>query len=229
MAVQKLAISFLQIILSMYYVNISAVNNLSQGDLSGTVACKTYNTSKMDCSHRNLIDIPLLNGNPTTTLDLSHNRLKKNHGSPFENLTVLLNLDLNNNMILQLSCTTFKGLSNLLVLDLSYNDLFALPRNIFRDQFKLVYLDSGGNILYDLPSQTLATLYSLQHLSLPYLGNAFDRLVRDLTSLTKLEDLVISVIKANVTNVTFHPLAGLQIQTLILGWMPVPVYLPITG
>ena len=222
MAAQKLVIPFFQVILCVYCVNVSAVNVLSQGYLSGTVACKTYNTSKMDCSHRNLVDIPVLNRNLTMMLDLSHNQLKEIHGAPFENLTVLLKLDLNNNKVSLLSRTAFKRLSSLQELDLSYCSLSALPRNIFSDQFKLVYLDLSANLLYDIPSQTLATLYSLQYLSLSYVGNAFDISMRDLNSLTKLENLYIIGIHANVTNVTFHPLAGLPIQRLISIWPPSP-------
>ena len=222
MAEQKLVILFFQVILCMHCVNVSAFNTLSQGYLSGTVACKTYNTSKMDCSHRNLIDIPVLNRNLTTMLDLSHNQLKEIHGAPFENLAVLLHLDLSNNIISLLNSTAFKGLGSLRKLDLSYNYLLALPRNIFSDQFKLVYLDLRVNPLYDIPSQTLATLYSLQYPSLTYVGNAFDILMRDLNSLTKLEYLTIDGVYANVTNVTFHPLAGLPIQRLILLWLPSP-------
>ena len=188
MAVQRLVIPFFPIILCMYFVNVSSVNSLSQGYLSGTVACKTYNTSKMDCSHRNLVDIPVLDRNFTTMLDLSHNQLKEIHGAPFENLTILLNLNLNFNVISLLNSTAFKGLGSLQELHLSDNyPLHSLPQDIFSDLFKLVYLDLSGNGLYDTPRQTLATMFSLQYLSLSFLGSAFDILVRDLNSLTKLE------------------------------------------
>ena len=74
--------------------------------------------------------------------------------------------------------------------------------------------------MYDIPRQTLATLYSLQYLYLSYGGSAFDILLRDLTSSTKLENLGILGINTYVTNVTVHPLAGLPIQQLILVWLP---------
>ena len=223
MAVQTVT-PFFKVILSIYLVSVSSINSVSQRPLSGTVACKTYNTSKMDCSHRNLVDIPILDKNLTTVLDLSHNQLKDIHGAPFENLTDLLKLNLSYNEISSLNSTTFKGLSRLQELDLCYNGhLKALPQDIFSDRCKLLYLNMKATLLYDIPSQTLATLYSLQYLYLSYLGNAFDILMQDLYNLTKLEDLLIVVLNANVTNVTVQPLAGLPIQNLIFFWLPFSV------
>ena len=223
MAVQGFVIPFFHVVLCIYCVNVSSVNSVLQGYLSGTVACKTYNTSKMDCSHRNLVDIPVLDRIWTTKLDLSYNQLKEIHGAPFENLTMLLHLDLSDNMISLLNSRAFQGLSDLQELDLSFNyHLNILPQDIFSDQFKLVYLDLRINSLYDIPRQTLTTLYSLQHLYLTYVGSKFDILMRDLYNLTKLENLKISGMNTNVTNVSFHALAGLPIQTLDLIWLPNP-------
>ena len=81
MAIQRLVILFYSEILCLHYMNVLAVNAMAQGYPSGTVACKTYVTSKMDCSHRNLVDIPVLDRNLTTVLDLSHNQLKEIHGT----------------------------------------------------------------------------------------------------------------------------------------------------
>ena len=224
MAVQRYVIHFFHVILCIhvYCINVSSVNVPSQGYLSGTVACKTYNTSKMDCSHRNLVDIPVLDRNSTTMLDLSYNQLKEIHGAPFENLTVLLNLDLNNNVISRLDSTAFKGLGSLQELTLFNNPLHALPKDIFSDQFKLVYLELRANPLCDIPSQTLATLYSLRYLHLTYTGSAFDTVMGDLYNLTKLEELWIEGLVANVTSITVHPLADLLIQSLMLVWPPLP-------
>ena len=220
MAVQRLVILFFYAILCVNGVNVSALNALSQGYLSRLVACKTYHKSKMDCSHRKLVDIPVLDRNLTTMLDLSHNQLKEVHGTTFTNLTGLLHLDLSHNTILLLNPGAFKGLGNLQELDLSHNKLKALPREIFSDQSKLVYLEIRGNALCNIPSQTLTTLYSLQHLYLTYKGSAFDILMRSLKSLTKLEDLRILGLETNITNATVHPLTGLPIQTLQLIWTP---------
>ena len=59
----------------------------------GSLACKTYNMTQMDCSNRDLLVVPLLDQNSTTTLDLSHNLLKNITGAPFEKNHVLLMLD----------------------------------------------------------------------------------------------------------------------------------------
>ena len=214
MAVQTFVIPFFLVILCLYCFNASSFNALSQGRLSGTVACKTYNTSKMDCSRRNLVDIPVLDRNLTTMLDLSYNKLKEIHGAPFGNLTILIKLNLRCNVISLLNSTSFEGLISLQELDLFKNRLHALPKDIFRDQLKLVYLELSGNPFYDIPSQTLASVYSLQYLYLTYLGSAFDTLMQDLKSLTKLADLQIISLRSYITNATFHPLAGLPIQKL---------------
>ena len=218
MAIQRLVMLFIPVILCMYCVDVSSVNSMSQGYLPGTVACKTYSTSKIDCSLRSLIDIPILDRNLTTWLNLSHNLLKEIHGAPFDELSILFNLDLSHNMISLLNSTVFRGLSSLQNVDLSYNLLSALPREIFRDQFKLVKLDIRVNPLYDIPSQTLATLYSLQYLYLTYFGSALDIIMRDLYNSTKLEELQLVGIDSPVTNTTLQPLAGLQIQKLTLLW-----------
>ena len=76
----------------------------------GILACKTYNGSRMDCSHRNLKDIPVLDRNWTIVLDLSHNRLKEIHGEPFLNLSNLTSLDLSWNVISELNSSAFRGL-----------------------------------------------------------------------------------------------------------------------
>ena len=136
---------------------------------------------------------------------------------------MLLYLNLSDNVISLLNSRAFQGLRDLQELDLSFNyHLNVLPQDIFRDQFKLVYLDLRINSLYDIPRQTLTTLYSLQHLYLTYVGSKFDILMRDLYNLTKLENLKISGMNTNVTNVSFRALAGLPIQTLDLIWLPNP-------
>ena len=109
MDVQKFVILCFFILLCTYLINVCTLSSSLQEYPSGTLACKTYNTSKMDCSHRNLVDIPVLDKNWTTRLDLSHNQLKEIHGAPFKNLTNLTSLDLSYNMISTLNSTVLKG------------------------------------------------------------------------------------------------------------------------
>ena len=160
---------------------------------SQNVACKTCNTSKMDCSHRNLVDIPVLDRNWTTVLDLSHNQLKEIHGAPFGNLSNLTSLDLSHNMISKLSSTVFKGLYSLVKLDLCDNELSVLSSDVFGELHELVYLEMSGNPTYDVSSQTLATLNSLQFLYISYIGNTLDTIINDFQNLARLKDLYIMI------------------------------------
>ena len=210
-SVRKHAISFFFMILCTYC---TLSNYLSQESSSGRLACKTHNTSETDCSRRNLVDIPVLEKNWTTVLDLSYNQLKGIHGSPFRNLSILSKLDLSSNMISILNSETFRGLCILLKLDLSNNDLQALSSDVFSGTRKLVYLDIRGNNVLDIPRQTLATLHFLEYLHIHYLGNKLDTAMNDLQNLTRLRVLDIAA-KVNVTNATFHSFSGLPIQQFI--------------
>ena len=204
---------------------------LSQEDLSGSLACKTCNTSKMDCSRRNLVHIPVLDKNRTTILDLSHNQLKEILGLPFGNLSNLTSLDLSYNVISNLSPTALKGLSSLVKLDLERNRLSVLSNDVFSELHELVYLNIHDNPLVDIPSQTFTKLQSLQYLHMGHGGNQPDTVTSDFCSLTRLRVFdIILVLSVNVTNAIFHPLAGLPIQDLICTWQPLcrDCYLKIT-
>ena len=194
------------------------VNSRSQEYPSGSLACKTYNTSRIDCSNRNLVDIPMLDKNWTAMLDLSHNQLKEIVGSPFQNLSILTVLKLDHNMISILNSTAFTGLRLLLILDLSHNFLKALPSGGFSDLRKLIYFDITHNPLYDIPSKTLATLYSLQYLHLVYEGSTLDIVISDIRSLTRLTTFEIIGLSVSATNTTFRALASLPIQYFSVTW-----------
>ena len=202
---------------------VGTLSSLSQEDLSGSLACKTYNTSKMDCSRRNLVDIPILDKNWTTMLDLSHNQLKEIHGSPFANLSNLISLDLSYNMISRLNSMVFKGLYSLLKLDLSRNNLFVLSSDVFSELHELVNLDISVNPLYDISSETFTKVQSLQYLYMEYAGNQPDTVTSDFRSLTRLTVFnIILYLSVNVTDAIFHPLAGLPIQDFTFVWGPQP-------
>ena len=217
MASQKLIICFSTVLFS--YSIIVRTSRLSQENPSQSLACKIYNESKMDCSHRNLVDIPVLDRNWTTTLDLSHNQLQEIHGTPFGNLPILISLDLSNNMVSRLAATVFKGLYSLVKLNLNENRLSVLSTGIFVELHKLVFLDISLNPMHDIPNQTLATLNSLQYCYLSYLGNTPDTVMSEFHSLTRLRVVDIQF-NINVTNTTFYPLAGLPMQTFHFAWLP---------
>ena len=208
---QKIFIPCFLVILCSYGI-IVRTWSLSQEYPSGSLACKIYNTSKMDCSRRSLVDIPVLDRNWTTVLDLSHNQLKKIHGAPFVNLSMLTSLDLSYNMISKLASTVFKGLYSLVKLNLCHNKLSVLSSDVFVKMHKLIYLDIGLNVVYCLPSQTLATLSSLEDLRMVYFGSTLDTVLSEFHSFIRLRALDIKG-NISVTNTTFYPLAGLPIQT----------------
>ena len=150
--------------MSMHYL--SSSDSFSQNEYpSGSLACKTYNMSKMDCSNRDLLNVPELDQNLTTLLDLSYNQLKNISNAPFEKLKVLLMLNLSYNEIFQMSSTSFRGLHSLETLDLRENKLVRLPQMIFSDLRNLKWLDMNYNYFTAIPGQVMAPLFSLQYLS----------------------------------------------------------------
>ena len=216
MAAERLAARLVLIILCAYsiYGSESFSSNINVYS-SGTLACKTYNTSKMDCSHRSLKDIPILDRNWTIVLDLSHNQLKEMHGEPFCNLSMLTYLDLSRNEISTLMSTVFRGLHSLLKLYLNDNKITALSSDIFSDLLNLASLNIGGCPILLIPSQTLATLHSLQYLTMTYKGSTLDTTMSNFDNLTKLKEFKIDF-DTNITNTTFLPLADLPIHTFSL-------------
>ena len=199
-------------------IGITGFNSLSQGYPSGSLACKVYNASKMDCSHRRLVNTPVLDKNWITRLDLSHNQLAEIHGAPFRNLTSLASLFLSSSTVSFLNSTVFKGLKSLVKLDLFNNRLLSLSSDVFSDLSNLIYLDMRANTLFDVPSEALASLHAIQYLYILYAGSTLDTVLSDFHSLTELRVIEIQF-RENVTNTTFLPLAGLRIQEFQCTWV----------
>ena len=124
----------------------------------GSLACKAYDMTKMDCSHRNLVHLPEFESNLTDSLDLSHNLLKNISGAPFEKQHFLLLLDMQWNGISELSPMVFKGLYSLRHLDLYMNQLTQLPQDIFSDLSTLQYLNIGANFFTEIPGREFMPL-----------------------------------------------------------------------
>ena len=133
---------------------------------TGSLACKTYEITKMDCSNRDLFEVPLLDQNWIIELDLSHNHLRNITGLPFETLHILVVLDLSYNEISCMSSTAFKGLQSLKHLNLEFNLLVDLPKRTFADLTNLVTLNFFGNRFVTIPGETLAPLRSCEILFL---------------------------------------------------------------
>ena len=88
---------------------------------TGSLACKDYDMTKMDCTYRNLVHVPEFESNLTGLLDLSHNQLNNISGAPFAKQHSLLELILQWNGLYDVSSTAFRGLYSLLKLDLREN------------------------------------------------------------------------------------------------------------
>ena len=113
----------------------------------------------------------------------------------------------------------FKGLYSLVKLDLCDNELTVLSSDVFNELHKLVFLNIKLNTVYDISSKTLASLHSLEYLYMSYYGSTLNVVMSEFHNLTSLKFLDISL-KANVSNTTFYPLAGLPIQAFQCLWSP---------
>ena len=158
---------------------------------TGSLSCKLYRTSSLDCSLRDLTSIPPLPANITTVdlsnnmlmnlsdtvfngqtflayVDLQHNWLQMIRGFPFTSLERLEILDLSNNYLEELDKTSFYGLHELKQLCLGSNKLHSLYKHVFTALDQLQVLDLQRNFLTDIPSEALAPLTLLRELNMLY-------------------------------------------------------------
>ena len=192
---------------------IVASDSLQEYDFpKGSLSCKLYNLSDLDCRSRDLTAIPPLPQNITTVnlafnridnvsqtafaeqvaltvLDIQSNILGSINGSPFEDLKELRVLHLTNSFLKSLGPTSFQGLHKLQQLFLRFNLLSSLPNEVFSDLGKLWLLDLQFNKLTDIPSQSVAPLHMLKRLQM--FGNYFTSIhfgegFRNLTHLSSL-------------------------------------------
>ena len=187
---------------------------------SASLACKTYNKTELDCSNRNLVEIPTLDQNLTTSLDLSVNNLPEITGAPFEQLQVLLLLDLRSNGISQLSVIAFRGLYSLRVLFLNNNKLTDLPADIFADLSNLIIINLDLNEFKAMPNQALSSLKSLQ--TLHYFSH-YDHFKINLNGLQNLSHLTtmtlyVEDLQTDITSDTFQQLSHSPLQDLTFLW-----------
>ena len=188
---------------------------------SGSLPCKTYNKTKVDCSDRDFVQVPTLDQNFATSLDLSYNLLPNITGVPFKKLKVLLVLMLSSNEITQLSATAFRGIFSLGYLYLDSNELSDLPRDIFVDLSNLIHLDLSYNQFTAIPSQALSLLQSLQHLYFSPAGYHFAEIdlsgFKNLPNLKKLE-LSVKNLQTDITSYTFQQLSYSPLQEFTFEW-----------
>ena len=188
---------------------------------SGSLPCKTYNKTKVDCSDRDFIQVPKLDQNLATSLDLSYNFLPEITGAPFENLKVLLDLNLNHNEIAQLSVTAFTGLYSLRYLSLYHNYLIDLPNDVFAKLFNLIHLDLKANSLTAIPNKALSSLQSLKYFSFFPTGETFAEIdLSGLKNLSNLKTMHLNVmyLQINITSNTFQQPSCSPLEELTFDW-----------
>ena len=208
--------------ITLHYQLSSSISTFENENASGSLACKTYNMSKLDCSNRNLLKVPMLDQNWTTSLDLSQNQLKNITNASFEKLQFLLILNLSYNKIFEMSSTSFRGLHSLEILDLQENKLVNLPQMIFADLRNLQWLDMSWNLFAEIPGQVMAPLLSLRYLSfLNARGNIREISLDGFEHLTNLNELQVFLepIKTNISSDSFHPLRKLPLRMFTFGWL----------
>ena len=203
------------LVMFIYYIYLATVISIPQNNYpSGSLACKTYEMTRMDCSNRNLLQVPVLDQNSTTWLDLSHNNLLNITNAPFEKLQGILVLNLSYNEISQMSSTSFRGLRSLGVLDLQDNKLTDLPKDIFVDLFHLLCLILNYNYFTAIPGYALASLYSLQAFSFHNFGAIPEIDFEGFQNMKSLDILIleISYLGKNISNDIFLPFEQLPIR-----------------
>ena len=204
-------ISLVLLVTFTYNIYLSSTKSTPSNNYPpGSLACKMYEITKMDCSNRDLLYVPALDQSLTTMLNLSHNGLMDITNGPFEKLSVMSTLDLSNNKISQLASAAFRGLQSLKYLHLQVNKLVALPKDIFTDLPNLVYLDMNYNLFTAIPGQVLAPLHSLQSIS--FLNKLYNKNIteidvdgfQNLTNLNHME-LFVLYLQTNISGNTFRP------------------------
>ena len=192
---------------------------------SGSLACKIYNKTKLDCSNRDLVEVPTLDQNLTKSLNLSTNRIEEITGAPFQQLQLLLRLHLSHNEIANLSETAFRGLYSLRYLYLDYNKLTDLPKDVFVDLSNLFRLNLDSNHFTVIPNEAVSSVRSLQELSIyDERAGTFQITEINLTGFQNLSNLKSMALGAmslqtDITSNTFQPLSSLPLQTFFFDWM----------
>ena len=215
--------SLVLLLISVYYICLSNTISALYGYPAGSLSCKMYEMTKMDCSYRDLFEVPMLDQNRITELDLSHNHLMNITGAPFGKLQMLMMLNLGYNEISWMSSTAFNGLQSLKVINLQFNHLVDLANHIFVDLINLGGLILFANGFAKIPGETLAPLLSCEMLFLhnvdarsPTLEIGFSGF-QNLTNLWYL-DIYATYIKSNTSNNFLEPLSNLPLTHFAFGW-----------
>ena len=133
----------------------------------GSIACKIWNYTNMDCSRRELNCIPpLRNKESVKLLDLNNNEFNVLPANAFFGFDKLETLDISSNFVSSLQNAVFNGLHNLLNLDLKCNSISVINETTFAGLSKLKHLDLSRQQTHKLvfissPFQDLISLETL--------------------------------------------------------------------
>ena len=134
---------------------------------NGSIACKVWNHTNLDCRGRNLVCIPSFPyAGSVKLLDLTHNQMSIVSDNAFSGLHNLLQLNLANNLLTYFQDKAFSGLHALRSLDVSNNCLLAPLENVFSELHELQSLDLSYNYIRFLNDSTFSGLQKLITLDL---------------------------------------------------------------
>ncbi|XP_072020916.1 uncharacterized protein [Amphiura filiformis] len=183
----------------------------------GSVACKMWNYTNMDCVNRDLVCIPpLRKATSIIFLDLTQNKVNVISDDEFRMFKKLQHLDLSFNEISALYDGAFTGLDELLILGLYGNPISHIQATVFNSLYKLQYMDLSANNISALHDDVFNGFHDLLTLDLRYNFIFFisDKTFSTLGKLTSLD------LHGNY----LHTLEGapfknlISLQTLHLSW-----------
>ncbi|XP_077979045.1 uncharacterized protein LOC144434291 isoform X2 [Glandiceps talaboti] len=151
----------------------------------------------VDCSDRDLTELPRDIPAWTEMLDLNSNRISALPHNAFAGLSNLRQLDLSYNILSSLNASIFENLKSLTELKVNWNSLTTMPD--FAGKLRnLTVLELSHNTITEIPSSSLEGLTSLKTLDLSYnkitelrdtfpIGNTLQNLLLNNNELTVLE------------------------------------------
>ncbi|KAK4883069.1 hypothetical protein RN001_006388 [Aquatica leii] len=146
--------------------NISSHNlNLSNNKIDSIHWSSTKNTSNLDLSNNNIMNIVKI-GKGLLKLNLTFNKLTYLESEPFQLSSELIELDLSHNKIKSFQQDTFDNLFQLRFLYLEHNQLDVVPISGFHDLSNLEILSLSYNYLNGVNFGTFRGLQSLMKLFL---------------------------------------------------------------
>ncbi|XP_056137950.1 leucine-rich repeat-containing protein 17-like [Lampris incognitus] len=112
-----------------------------------TTVCHTYlfPQARLDCSHRNLTEVPSGIPDDIVHMDLSRNSIRHLRARDFQEAGSLRTLNLSSNHLDHIEKASLFGLLHLHELDISDNSLHFIQYGVLEDLYFLSHLKLGGN------------------------------------------------------------------------------------